>query len=105
MEGIEGKKIYWKGQGLFKNEAQKHKKFRGECVACSLLQLSCSLLYTNLLVCGLNTSMMHFVMRRNQRTCKPSAAKKRLKTLPFNAGDDAKSRGVAAMICVSGKAS
>jgi hypothetical protein len=28
MEGIEGKKIYWKRQGLVKNAAQKHKNFR-----------------------------------------------------------------------------
>jgi hypothetical protein len=29
MERIKGKKTYWKGQGLVKNAAQKHKKFRG----------------------------------------------------------------------------
>jgi hypothetical protein len=30
MEGIKGKKIYWKGQGLVKDAAQKHKKLRGD---------------------------------------------------------------------------
>jgi hypothetical protein len=30
MEGIKGKKIYWKGQGFVKNAAQKQKKFRGD---------------------------------------------------------------------------